>query len=170
MKSKGVVIPVILILLAGVCWWAVLSRWRSLERSLETTQVLTARVDLPAGTALKEDLLEVRMIPRTYMQQDAYEVLSMSDIKLVNGLAAAVRIPKGNQVTQSCLVSSGVKMAATDSMSPAQQHYLAGLKYFQGSDYQKAREEWKTAKKLDASNPDAAAGLKRIDEILAAGK
>ncbi len=52
----------------------------------------------------------------------------------------------------------------------AQQHYLEGLKYFQNSNYEKARDEWTIARQLDPSNADTAAGLKRIEQILAGGQ
>ncbi|MDA8244500.1 MAG: hypothetical protein M0025_10335 [Elusimicrobia bacterium] len=52
----------------------------------------------------------------------------------------------------------------------AQQHYLEGLKYFQNSNYEKARDEWTIAKQLDPGNADTAAGLKRIEQILAGGQ
>jgi hypothetical protein len=169
MGKKGVVIPVILMLLAAGFWWFVVSRHRALIQELEMTQVLTARADLPAKAVLNEDLVETMQIPRRYMQQDAYEVRTISDIKLVNGLTAAVRIPKGNQITRSCMVNPGTK-AAGINLPPAQQHYLEGVKYFQNENYEKAREEWKTARKLDPSNTDAAAGLKRLEQIQPASK
>lgn len=52
----------------------------------------------------------------------------------------------------------------------AQQHYLEGLKFFQNSNYEKARDEWTIARQLDPSNADTAAGLKRIEQILAGGQ
>lgn len=52
----------------------------------------------------------------------------------------------------------------------AQQHYLEGLKYFQNSNYDKARDEWSIAKQLDPTNADTRAGLKRIEQILAGGQ
>ena len=63
-----------------------------------------------------------------------------------------------------------VKGEADAALPPSQRHYLDGVKYFQNADYEKAREEWKKAKKLDPSNPEVAAGLKRIDQILAGSK
>jgi tetratricopeptide (TPR) repeat protein len=51
----------------------------------------------------------------------------------------------------------------------AQHHYLSGLKYFQNSDYEKAKNEWTIAKQLDPENADAQAGLKRIENILSGG-
>lgn len=51
-----------------------------------------------------------------------------------------------------------------------QQHYLEGLKFFQNSNYEKARSEWSIARQLDPENSDAAAGLKRIEQILAGGQ
>lgn len=52
----------------------------------------------------------------------------------------------------------------------SQQHYLEGLKYFQNSNYEKARDEWTIAKQLDPGNADTTAGLKRIEQILSGGQ
>ena len=52
----------------------------------------------------------------------------------------------------------------------AQQHYIEGLKYFQNSDYDKARDEWTITRQLDPSNIDAASGLKRIEQIRSGGQ
>ena len=169
MNNKGVIVTVAAVLLATGFWAGMVYQERVPPQADELTQVLVARTDLPAKTVLKEDLVETLRIPRRYMQQDAYEIGIMSDIKLVNNMVAAVRIPKGNQVTQSCLIAGSTK-AADSAIPPAQQHYLEGVKYFQNADYEKAREEWKKAKKLDPSNPEVAAGLKRIDQILAGSK
>lgn len=51
-----------------------------------------------------------------------------------------------------------------------QQHYMEGLKYFQNSNYEKARDEWTIARQLDPANADAATGLKRIEQILSGGQ
>ncbi|MEK7721040.1 MAG: hypothetical protein AAB359_01470 [Elusimicrobiota bacterium] len=52
----------------------------------------------------------------------------------------------------------------------AQNHYMEGIKYFQNSNYDKARDEWTIARQLDPDNADAAAGLKRIESILSGGQ
>lgn len=106
MEKKGVLVPVILaIFAASIYWWVLTSKERTLAESQESAQVLAAKYDLPARTILKEDLVEIMNIPRQYMQQDAQEIRSASDIKLITNLVTAVRIPKGNQITLSALVS-----------------------------------------------------------------
>lgn len=57
---------------------------------------------------------------------------------------------------------------SAENKSQAQQHYIEGLKYFQNSDYEQARNSWTIAKQLDPENDDARLGLKRIDQILSA--
>jgi Flp pilus assembly protein CpaB len=164
MCKKNVWIPAALLLLAAGFWAGLAYRQRFPSQAYELTQVLVARADLPAGTVLKEDLVETRQLPRCYMEQDAYEVRAMSDVKLLNGLTAAVRIPKGNQLTRSSLADKGGKTADA-GLPPGHRHYLEGIKHFQKADYEKAREEWQAAIKLDPSNAGAAAGLKRIKQI-----
>lgn len=105
MEKKGVILPMALALVASAIYWYVLtSKERALSAAHEEASVLVASYELPARTILKSDLVEAVRVPRIYMQQDAYEVRSNSDIKLVNNLVTAVRIPKGNQITQSALV------------------------------------------------------------------
>ena len=48
----------------------------------------------------------------------------------------------------------------------AQQHYLAGLIFYQKGDYSKARDEWSLALRIDPDNVDAAAGLARVDRLV----
>jgi len=106
MEKKGVLVPMILAMLAAsIYWWVLTSKERAIAKMQETAQVLVAKYDMPARTILKEDLVEIVSVPRQYMQQDAQEIRSGSDIKLVTNLVTAVRIPKGNQITLSALVS-----------------------------------------------------------------
>lgn len=51
----------------------------------------------------------------------------------------------------------------------AQQHWMEGIKYMQSGDYQKAKEEFTIAKKLNPNDPDIDAALKRIEQILGGG-
>ncbi|HAT72470.1 MAG TPA: Flp pilus assembly protein CpaB [Elusimicrobia bacterium] len=106
MEKKGMLVPVILALAAAaIYWWVLTSKERDLAAQNEPANVLVAKYDLPARTIMNVDLVETRVIPKMYIEQDAYEVKSQSDIKLVTNLVTAVRVPKGNQITQSSLVS-----------------------------------------------------------------
>ncbi|MFH1618426.1 MAG: Flp pilus assembly protein CpaB [bacterium] len=106
MENKGLMVPLIFAIAAGSAYFmALTSREKALAGDYEMGQVLTARFDLPQRTVLKEDLVEVVQIPRKYMAQDVHEVRSPSDIKLIANLVTAIRIPKGNQITQSALMS-----------------------------------------------------------------
>lgn len=57
--------------------------------------------------------------------------------------------------------------AASGNAESAKERYLAGLKYFQASNYQKAEEEWLEAQELDPYNQQVQEGLKRIKAITA---
>lgn len=134
----------------------------------ETAVVISARADIQPGTVIAEDMLETLTLPRRYMQSGAYEVRSMTDIKLPVGSVAAVRISKGDQLTQNCLIAGAKPPAearATDKKSLSQEHYVEGLKYYQNANYEKAKEEWAASVKLYPKNEDAVAGLKRIAQI-----
>ncbi len=106
MEKKGMLVPVLLALFAaGIYWWVLTSKERALAAQHESATVLVARFDLPARTIMNVDLVETKEVPRMYVEQDAYEVKSQSDIKLVSNLVTSIRIPKGNQITQSALIS-----------------------------------------------------------------
>lgn len=137
----------------------------------ETITVIAARADIPKGTPLSADMLETRTLPRYAVQRLAFEVGSMTDINAPVGQAAAVDIPKGDQLTANCLLPAGGKPAAgADRKLLSQERYIEGLKYFQNSNYARARAEWQEALKLNPVNADARAGLKRIDQIESGGK
>ena len=106
MEKKGVLVPVILaVFAASIYWWVLTSKERSIAKAQEPAQVLVAKYDLPARTILKDDLFDIVQMPRQYLQQDAQEIRNNSDIKMVTNLVTAVRIPRGNQITMSSLVS-----------------------------------------------------------------
>lgn len=138
----------------------------------EVITVAAARINIEPGTVLTQDMLETKTLPRAYAQSGSYQVLTMGDLRIPAGYTAAVRIPKGDQVTQNCLTVTSAAPAAApaDRKTQAQMKYLEGLKYFQNSNYPKARLEWLTALKLDPKNEDAKAGLKRLDQIEAGGQ
>ncbi len=59
----------------------------------------------------------------------------------------------------------------TDSAKQqSQQAYLAGMVYFQQGNFEKARDQFMLAKQLDPGNPDAAAGLDRIEKLYGGGQ
>jgi tetratricopeptide (TPR) repeat protein len=47
----------------------------------------------------------------------------------------------------------------------SQQYYLSGIIYYDKGDYEKARNEWTHSLQLDPANPDAKAGLERINNL-----
>ncbi|HOJ86924.1 MAG: Flp pilus assembly protein CpaB [Elusimicrobiales bacterium] len=106
MEKKQTLIPLLLaIIAASLYWWILSSKERELSKAYEVAQVLVAKYDLPARTILKPDLVEVAQIPRKFIEKDSYEIRNPSDIKLVTNLVTAIRIPKGNQITQSALLT-----------------------------------------------------------------
>lgn len=106
MEKKGVLIPMLLAMGAAMFYMMVLSsKEKALSNSYEMGQVLVARVDIPERTVIKEDMVEPMEVPRKYMEQDAFEVKTPSDIKMIANLVTRVRVPKGNQLTQSALIS-----------------------------------------------------------------
>jgi pilus assembly protein CpaB len=106
MEKKGVLVPMLLAMGAAIFYLMVLtSKEKALSNAYEQGQVLIARVDIPERTVLKEEMVEPMAMPRKFMEQDVFEVKTPSDIKMIANLVTRVRIPKGNQITQSALIS-----------------------------------------------------------------
>lgn len=106
MEKKGVLIPMVLAMLAAIFYLMVLtSKEKALSADYEKAKVLVANADIPERTVLKEDMVSTLEIPRKFMQQDSFEIKTQSDMKLIVNLVTRTRIPKGNQITQSSLVS-----------------------------------------------------------------
>jgi len=106
MEKKGVLIPMVLAMLAAIFYLMVLtSKEKALSADYEKAKILVAGADIPERTVLKEDMVSTLEIPRKFMQQDSFEIKTQSDMKLIVNLVTRTRIPKGNQVTQSSLVS-----------------------------------------------------------------
>lgn len=104
MEKKGVLVPMLIAMVAAGAYLMVLtSKERALSGSYETAKVLVARNDIPERTVLREEMVETSAIPRKFMQQDAFEVRSPSDIKVIVNQVTRVRLPRGNQLTQSSL-------------------------------------------------------------------
>jgi pilus assembly protein CpaB len=104
MDKKGVLIPLIMAAIAAFAYLIVFSRQESrLVSDYAQTNVIVARTDIPERTILNESLVEQLTIPKKFMSQDAFEVKSPSDIKLISNLVTRIRFPKGNQITNSGL-------------------------------------------------------------------
>ncbi len=106
MEKKGVLVPMVLAMLAAVFYLMVLtSKEKALNGDYEKARVLIAKADIPERTVLHEDMVDILEVPRKFMQQDVFEYKTPSDLKQIVNLVTRVRIPKGNQITQSSLVS-----------------------------------------------------------------
>jgi pilus assembly protein CpaB len=106
MEKKGVLIPMVLAMLAAVFYLMVLtSKERALSRDYQTAKVMVAAADIPERTVLHSNMVTTEDIPRKFMQQDAFEIRTPDDMKQIENLVTRVRIPQGNQITQSSLVS-----------------------------------------------------------------
>ena len=106
MDKKNLMLPLLIAVAAAVIYWLVLtSREKELTQGMEMGKVLIAKLDIPPRTVIKEDLVDIAEVPRRYMQHGVREIKTQSDIKLISNLVSAVRISKGNQITDSALLS-----------------------------------------------------------------
>jgi tetratricopeptide (TPR) repeat protein len=81
------------------------------------------------------------------------------------GAAQAVTKPTRRRPATIKPAASAAAPPSSDALRASQQHYLSGVIYFQKGDYEKARDEWKLALKLNPGNEDASLGLERIDKL-----
>ena len=119
MEKKGVLVPMVLAMGASIFYLMVLSsKERALSNAYETGQVLVSRLDIPERTVIKEDMVEAVAVPRKFMEQDAFEVKTPSDIKMIANLVTRIRIPKGNQLTQSSLIAMSPEAGLSVKIPP----------------------------------------------------
>ena len=119
MEKKGAMLPAILAVVATMVYFVALnSREKALSKAYEVTNVIVAAVDLPARKVLTTENVKVVQIPLKYMEQDAFEVKSQQDVKLVENLVTQIRIPKDNQITQSALISLSSKAGLSVKIPP----------------------------------------------------
>jgi len=106
MEKKNVFLPLFLALISALAIYFWLKGWeRSAIGGFEMTEVLTAKLDIPPRTILRKGLIDRAKIPRKFIQQDAIEYRSDMDIKQIENLVTQVRVPKGNQITLSSLLT-----------------------------------------------------------------
>ncbi|MCX5795724.1 MAG: Flp pilus assembly protein CpaB [Elusimicrobia bacterium] len=128
MEKKGILVPMVLAMGAAIFYLMVLtSKERALSSAYETGQVLVARVDIPERTVLKEEMAEPMQVPRKFMEQDAFEVKTPADIKLIANLVTRVRVPKGNQICQSALISLSPEAGLSVKIPPGYRGAILGI-------------------------------------------
>lgn len=128
MEKKGVLVPMVLAVAAAVVYLMVLtSREKQLSQSYENATVLVSRVDLPERTLLKEELVQTKAVPRKFMAQDAIEIKVPSDVKQIANLVTRVRVPKGNQISQSALTSLSPTSGLSVKIPPGYRGAVVGV-------------------------------------------
>lgn len=128
MEKKGAMLPAILAVAATlVYFFALSSREKALSKAYEVTNVIVAKTDLPARKVLTPENVDVVQIPRKYMEQDAFEVKSAQDLKLIENLVTQIRIPRGNQITQSALISLSSKAGLSVKIPPGYRGMALGV-------------------------------------------
>jgi len=128
MEKKGILVPMVLAMGAAIFYLLVLtSKERALSSAYETGQVLVARVDIPERTVLKEEMVEPVQVPRKFMEQDAFEIKTPADIKLIANLVTRVRVPQGNQIVQSALISLSPEAGLSVKIPPGYRGAILGI-------------------------------------------
>ncbi|MDD4004072.1 MAG: Flp pilus assembly protein CpaB [Elusimicrobiaceae bacterium] len=128
MEKKGLMMPLVVAFVAAMIYWLALSsKETALNKAYETANIIVARTDLPARTVITDDLVEAIPIPRRFVQQDAFEVRTPSDIKMVANLVTTVRIPRGNQLTQSTLMSLSPEAGLSVKVPPGERGAVLGV-------------------------------------------
>lgn len=71
-----------------------------LKKQQMQAEVVIAKEDIPKGTTLQESMLEIKVVPKDYLQPRA-----VSSIERILGMVTAVPISKGEQITTTKLLS-----------------------------------------------------------------
>ncbi len=129
MEKKGVMIPMLLAMGASIFYLMVLtSKEKALSNAYKTAKVLVARVDIPERTVVKTEMVDVMDVPRKFMEQDAFEVKTRSDFKMISNLVTRIRIPKGNQMTQSALIPMSPEAGLSVKIPPGYRGAILGIR------------------------------------------
>lgn len=106
MDKKGFFLPFVIALVFALLYhWVLTSKQSSLEKAYETANVIVAATDIPDRTIIAPNMLTVEPVPRKFMAVDSYEFRTQADFRTISNLVTKIRIPKGNQITQSALTS-----------------------------------------------------------------
>ena len=97
---------------------ALTSKESALRGAYETAKVLVARLDIPDRTVIKDDQVEVLDIPRKFIQQDAVEIKTQDDMKMLLDKVTRIRVPKGNQLTFSALMAMSPESGLSVKIPP----------------------------------------------------
>ena len=93
----------------------------------------------------------------------------METIMVENGPATLTPVagetlgPDANNTTLGIGEAAG--RVSKEASEASHQKYIEGLDAYHQNDYQRARDAWIVAKQLDPGNNDAAAGLKKVEEL-----
>ncbi|MCM8799617.1 MAG: Flp pilus assembly protein CpaB [Candidatus Omnitrophica bacterium] len=79
-----------------------------LKKQQMQAEVVVAKEDIPKGTTLQESMLEIKIVPRDYLQPR-----SVSSVERILGMVTAVPISKGEQITTTKLLSPQQVSATT---------------------------------------------------------
>ncbi len=105
MEKKSAMLPLTLAIVAVLFYLGALASYeKSLQANYQMVSVLAAQMDIPKRTMMKPEYVTIVRMPRLYMPQDAFEVRSDEDRRLVSNMVTEVRIPKGNAILQSELI------------------------------------------------------------------
>ena len=128
MDKKAIIVPIGLFILSLVFYQLVLAAKESaLSPSTNTGKILIAKEDIPARTLMTPLLVEVATIPRKFMAQDAFEVETTAALNTISNLVTRIPIPKGNQVTQSALISVSPDAGLSVKIPPGYRGALVGV-------------------------------------------
>ncbi|MCX5795719.1 MAG: tetratricopeptide repeat protein [Elusimicrobia bacterium] len=80
--------------------------------------------------------------------------------------AAATNISASTGTAKTDVTQTAAALGTSEeNKRQSQQYYLSGIIYYDKGDFEKARNEWTHALQLDPANPDAKAGLERINNL-----
>jgi tetratricopeptide (TPR) repeat protein len=79
--------------------------------------------------------------------------------------AAAAAAGAGGGPKTDVVTTAATAAVSEDNKRQSQQYYLSGIIYYDKGDFEKARNEWTHALQLNPGNPDAKAGLERLNNL-----
>ena len=106
MKSRGVLVPLIVAVLAAVVYAMIVSSAeKKLNASKNIKQVFVPIRDIKEREVIKRDFVKPVPVPAAYLQKDAFTYSTDADFRAIENAVARIQIPKGNQISKYAITS-----------------------------------------------------------------
>ena len=128
MKSRGVLLPMIVAVIAALVYWMIVSSAeKKLNASKNVKEVFVALRDIKEREVIKRDLIHHVPVPAAYIQKDAFTYSSEADFKAIENAVARIQIAKGNQISKYAITSLSPEAGLSSKIPVQMRGYLISV-------------------------------------------